>query len=105
MGVANTEQTFSYLVSQIRTLYPKFAYLHVVEPRVAGILDRDCQEHESNNFLRDIWVTPESKENGSVYITAGAFTRSEAIATSQRTGELVAFGRHFLANVCILMML
>ena len=101
MRMDDPEPTFSYLVSKIRQLYPKFAYLHVIEPRIAGTVDRDALESESNNFLRDIWVTPESKSNGSVYISAGGFSRSEAISTSQKTGELVAFGRYFISNVCL----
>lgn len=91
--------TFTYLVTQIRQLYPRFAYLHVVEPRVAGVMDRETLEGESNDFLRKIWNVPGSKENGSVFMSAGAYTRQLAIQVAEERDELIAFGRHFISNV------
>lgn len=91
--------TFTYLVTQIRQLYPRFAYLHVVEPRVAGVMDRETLEGESNDFLRKIWNVPGSKENGSVFMSAGAYTRQLAIQVAEERDELIALGRHFISNV------
>ena len=36
MGMANPIPTFSYLVKRLKELYPDFAYVHVVDPRVEG---------------------------------------------------------------------
>lgn len=99
MGMADPKPTFSYLVSQLRETYPRFAYLHVTEPRVAGSEDRKALQHESNDFLRAIWNAHGSADNGSPYIAAGGFTLEEAVEYVQNKGGLVAFGRHFISNV------
>lgn len=101
MRMSDPYPTFAYLVVRVRQLYPRFAYLHIVEPRVAGIADREALEGESNDFLRAIWNVPGSRENGSVYVTAGAYTRQLAIQAAEEKDDLVAFGRHFIANVRI----
>lgn len=101
MRMSDPYPTFAYLVVRVRQLYSRFAYLHIVEPRVAGIADRKALEGESNDFLRAIWNVPGSRENGSVYVTAGAYTRQLAIQAAEEKDDLVAFGRHFIANVCI----
>lgn len=41
---------FSYLVSQIAQRYPDFAYIHVVEPRVSGMTEREPQPGEVRGF-------------------------------------------------------
>lgn len=38
--------TFRYLVQQIAERQPKLAFIHVVEPRVNGAVDREVQEGE-----------------------------------------------------------
>lgn len=93
------EPTFAALVARIRDVYPRFAYLHVVEPRIAGAWDRTPLEGESNDFLRVIWKGPKSSSNGSVYISAGGYTPGSALEHAEKYGELVAFGRHFISNV------
>lgn len=91
--------TFTHLVKQIRQLYPRFAYIHVVEPRVSGAEDREPRPGESNDFLRAVWNVPGSKENGSVYISAGGYTRQLALKIAEEKGDLTAFGRPFIPNV------
>lgn len=86
--------TFSYLTSTIKERYPGFAYLHVIEPRITADADStDIPSEASNAFVADIW---EPKP----YITSGGFNRQLAItAAEENKNTLVAFGRHFLANV------
>ncbi|KAI0078452.1 NADH:flavin oxidoreductase/NADH oxidase [Panus rudis PR-1116 ss-1] len=92
MGMADPVPTFSYLVKQIAEKYPDFAYIHVVEPRVNGIFDRDeVAEHESNDFLRDIWAP-------RPFISAGGYNRQLALDVAEKKGDLIAFGRLFIAN-------
>ena len=93
------EPTFAALVARIREAYPRFAYLHVVEPRISGASDRIPLEGESNDFLRAIWKGPDSLQNGSVYISAGGFTADDALEYAEKTDELVAFGRYYISNV------
>ena len=81
--------TFAYFVSQVKERFPGLAYLHAVEPLVEpGVGD-------SNEFLREIW-------GDKVFIAAGGFAPQDAAETVQAKGGLVAFGRHYIANVSII---
>ncbi|KAI0000412.1 FMN-linked oxidoreductase [Russula vinacea] len=86
----NPIPVFTYLVTELRRRHPNFGYIHVVEPRVKGIVDRTF-ESESNDFLRTIWA-------GKRWISAGGFTRDSAIKQADEKGELIAFGRYFTSN-------
>ncbi|KAI0284118.1 FMN-linked oxidoreductase [Russula brevipes] len=89
----NPIATFSYLVSELRKRHPNFGYLHVIESRVQGVSDRSDSpgEEESNDFLRAIWTN-------KVWISAGGYTRDNAIKQADEYGELVAFGRYYTSN-------
>ena len=86
--------TFTYFVSQAKERFPNLAYLHAVEPRVIGPEDHECDESESNDFLRKIW-------GDKVFISAGGHTPQIAVETANTFGALVAFGRHYIANVSL----
>jgi NADPH2 dehydrogenase len=88
---------FSHLVEELRRRHPNFGYLHVIEPRVRGIFDRDDRavKEESNDFLRAIW-------GGKPWISAGGFLRDSAIKQADEKGELIAFGRYFTSNVSLI---
>jgi NADPH2 dehydrogenase len=92
MGMKDPRPTFSHLVSEAAKMYPDLAYLHVVEPRISGGADQDPSEGDSNDFLRDIW-------GPRPFISSGGYTRQSAIGTADSMGNLVAFGRLFIANV------
>ncbi|SJK98963.1 related to NADH:flavin oxidoreductase/12-oxophytodienoate reductase [Armillaria ostoyae] len=94
MKMANPIPTFTYLVSQLKARQPKLAYLHVVEPRVIGMDDRneeDIGAHEGNDFIRGLWAP-------KALISTGGYNRQSAIDTAESKGGLIAFGRQFLAN-------
>jgi NADPH2 dehydrogenase len=44
--MADLKPGFSYLVSEIAKHQPSFAYIHLVEPRVMGNIDREVREGE-----------------------------------------------------------
>lgn len=101
MGMADPKPAYTYFVEQMKARLPNMAYLHVTEPRVGaelGIQGVDGKERdegsisaeEENNFLRRIW-------SPRPFITAGGYTRELAIKAANR-GDIVAVGRHFLAN-------
>ncbi|KAI0076949.1 FMN-linked oxidoreductase [Panus rudis PR-1116 ss-1] len=90
MRMKDPMPTFSYLVNKIKEVHPDLAYIHVVEPRVDGTFDKDPGE-DSNNFLREIW-------SPRPYIAAGGLKRDTGIEFADTNGDLVAFGRFFLAN-------
>ncbi|OSX61257.1 hypothetical protein POSPLADRAFT_1146971 [Postia placenta MAD-698-R-SB12] len=91
MRMADPKPTYTYLVSRIKDLYPEFAYIHVMEPRVDGNVDREVQAGESNDFLREIWLP-------RTYIGVGGYTREDALEQCEKTGELIAFARSFISN-------
>ena len=99
MGMPHPHPTFAYLVSKIREAFPRFAYLHIVEPRVAGVNDRTPRIGESLGFLRAIWKGPKSEENGSVFMVAGGYAAKDALRVAEETGDLIAFGRFYISNV------
>jgi NADPH2 dehydrogenase len=88
--------TYTYIVQQIKERHPNLAFLHLIEPRIAGSSDIDelasrVDTLESNDFIRKIWAP-------RPIISAGAYTRESAIKRAE-TGELTAFGRLFISNV------
>ena len=93
----NPVPTFSYLASELRKCHPNLAYLHVIEPRFAtGSAARSARAHESNDFLREIW-------RGKVYISDGGYTRETAMEQADaHENVVVAFGRHYTANVSLM---
>jgi NADPH2 dehydrogenase len=101
MGMAHPKPTFAHVVTRIRDTYSNLAYLHLVEPRVdhrAELRTDERLEHaadgssETNDFIRDIW-------GGRPLITAGGYGRQSAMDVADRKGDLIAFSRHFIANV------
>ena len=92
MRMEDPKPTFAYFVSQAKERLPNLAYLHVAEPRVAGTEDHDCNEVDSNDFLREIW-------GDKVFIATGGYTPQNAAETAQTKGGLIAFGRYYIANV------
>jgi len=73
--------------------------LHVPEPRASGLLYREPEKGESNDFLKDIWLNEGGKDHKRVYVAAGGFTAQTAVQeTEARDGVVVAFGRHFVPN-------
>lgn len=91
--MANPIPTFGYFVEQLRVRFPDLAYLHVVDPRVDIRVEAtgDAPVERSNQFIRDIWAP-------RPLISAGGYTRELAIEAGEM-GDLIAFGRSFLANV------
>ncbi|CCL99889.1 uncharacterized protein FIBRA_01914 [Fibroporia radiculosa] len=91
MCMNDPKPTFAYLVSRVAELYTGFAYVHTVEPRTQGEAFREHGPEESNDFLRDIWAP-------RPFITAGGYTRELALEQSEKSGNLIAFGRIFISN-------
>lgn len=93
MGMKDPVPQFSYIVQHIRDRYPGFAYIHLVEPRVDGWIDRDdIPKGQSNDFIRKI-ASP------IPIISAGGYTPQSGQTAADKTGDLIAYGRAFIANV------
>ncbi|KAJ6564446.1 FMN-linked oxidoreductase [Mycena capillaripes] len=96
MGMQEPKPTFTYLVRQIVERHPEFAYIHAIEPRIdATTLRVVVPEGWSNDFLRNIWVSPQS---GRRFISAGGYTRALAFEFAENKDDIIAFGRPFISN-------
>ncbi len=88
---SNPEALFTYLAQQLSAL--KLAYLHLIEPRIAGNIEDESKDQApvAAQLIR--------KHYAGTIIAAGGFDGPKAEAILQ-TGDadLVAFGRHFVAN-------
>ncbi|KIJ42156.1 hypothetical protein M422DRAFT_254849 [Sphaerobolus stellatus SS14] len=79
---------FSYLIRAIRDTYPDFAYIHLVEaPHEDVQIPRDPAV---NDPFRDIW-------SPRPFISA-MHTVDSAVRAAENKGDIIAFGRIFLAN-------
>jgi NADPH2 dehydrogenase len=96
MKMTDPIPAFSYLASQLKEKFPDLAYMHIIEPWIAGNVTINAIEGapDSTDFLREIW------EPG-VFIAAGKFNRDTALHTADTKGGLIGFGRPFIANVSI----
>jgi N-ethylmaleimide reductase len=90
MSDTNPGALFDYLAGQLNRF--SLAYLHIVEPRVKGnVLIAERQAPIAAERLRKIF-------KGKI-IAAGGFEPDTAEAIIQKgDADLVAFGRHFVAN-------
>jgi N-ethylmaleimide reductase len=81
--------TFPYVAQALARF--GLAYLHVIEPRVTGNVSNDLQQPVAAGWLRPLF--------GGPVIAAGGFDSAGAKAIlAEGDADLVAFGRHFLAN-------
>lgn len=91
MSDANPEALFIYVAEQLATL--KLAYLHLIEPRIAGNIEDETRSQAplASRLIR--------KHYAGTIIAAGGFDGASAEAILQAgDADLVAFGRHFIAN-------
>jgi N-ethylmaleimide reductase len=90
MSDSNPQALFDYLAGQLNCF--GLAYLHIIEPRVKGnTLIAEGQAPVAAEQLRKIF-------KGNI-IAAGGFEPDSAEAVVEKgDADLVAFGRHFLAN-------
>lgn len=88
--------TWSYLTTEIQKKYPNLSYLHFIQARahvhVERVAGAPMTPPDTLQPFRDIWKGP--------FITASGFSNAteSAIELAEKTGNLIAFGRAFLAN-------
>lgn len=106
MGMQDPKPTFGHLVKQLRALHPGLSFIHAVEPRVSDG-SWVVPNESSNDFIRRIWVdnlhdSQAEKEKGNekrrVMISAGGYTRDLGMGYADKNGDLIAYGRLFIAN-------
>ncbi|WP_285353257.1 alkene reductase [Pseudomonas sp. ME-P-057] len=91
MGDSDPEGLFSYVAQQLAPL--NLAYLHLIEPRILGNIE------DENADPTPVAAKLMRKHYKGVIIAAGGFNGESAEAIIQEgNADLVAFGRHFIAN-------
>ncbi|KAF2167616.1 hypothetical protein M409DRAFT_66100 [Zasmidium cellare ATCC 36951] len=91
MGMKDPLPQFLDLLTRLKPL--KLAYIHLIEPRIAGSLEVDT--HDTLEPLMKHW------SNTSPVVLASGYTPSSALEAAQAFQQydiIIAFGRHFTAN-------
>jgi len=91
MSDSNPEGLFTYVAQQLAPL--NLAYLHLIEPRIAGNIEDESKDQApvAAQLIR--------KHYKGTIIAAGGFNGDSAEAIlNAGDADLVAFGRHFIAN-------
>ena len=94
-------KTFVPLVQRVLERFPRLAYIHLVEPRMNGGVDRNnASDSESLDPIREV-IAQHNRQTGAgvQLIVAGGLTVESALAHADKhPGDLVAFGRYFISN-------
>ncbi|KAF4450805.1 putative NADPH2 dehydrogenase chain OYE2 [Fusarium austroafricanum] len=94
MRMKDPEPQFTHLISKLKPL--GLAYLHLIEPRIAGNVEREADDKESLEFALNTWG-----QSGPVILAGGynAEKANKALETSCKEKPIAfAFGRHFISN-------
>jgi N-ethylmaleimide reductase len=90
MSDSNPELTFGYVAEQLNRF--GLAYLHLVEPRIVGDIEAgDVLLPVAAAQLRQLFTGP-------IIATGGFQPEGAAAIIARGDADLVAFGRHFIAN-------
>jgi len=90
MSDSNPSVLFPYVAARLAER--RLAYLHVIEPRVSG--SEDVKEEKPGYTLSEI-----RKVYDGPIIAAGGYEPVNAVtAVAEGAADLIAFGRHFIAN-------
>lgn len=91
MGDSNPEALFTHVARELDKL--KIAYLHLIEPRILGVIEDEkwSQTPIAARTLRKHFT-------GTIIVAGGFDGKSANDILEAGDADLVAFGRHFIAN-------
>ena len=93
MSATDSVPTYSYVIAELRKRHPGLAYIHAIEPRIEGISEGPTVPNgASNDFIRELW-------HEKRLITNAGYTRESGMQIANEKGDLIAYGRPFIANV------
>jgi NADPH2 dehydrogenase len=92
MGLDDPVPQHKHFVESLVNSHPDLAYVHFVEPAISGDSTARPVEGETNDPFRKIWAP-------RPFISCGNYNRESAIKVAEDKGDVVAFGRPFIANV------
>ncbi|KAH6893968.1 NADH:flavin oxidoreductase/NADH oxidase [Coprinopsis sp. MPI-PUGE-AT-0042] len=91
MKMENPVPQFEHFISCLVKTHPSLAYLHFIEPTISGLTSAPAAEWETNDYFRKAW-------GPRPFISCGDYTRESAINVAETKGDIIAFGRAFIAN-------
>ncbi|KAI9362161.1 hypothetical protein BD770DRAFT_382086, partial [Pilaira anomala] len=85
-------ETWGHLVKSLQEKHSNLAFVDFIEPRADFCVDEYAKQPDSLEPFRNIWKGP--------MISAGGYTfdTQKAMDVAEQTGNLIAFGRLFIAN-------
>ena len=90
--LADIHATFSYFASELKSRFPDFAYLHLVEPRVSGLGACEVKAGEGLDFLAELW-------GPKPLLIAGGHKEEDAeVSTRKYANSVAIYGRYFISN-------
>lgn len=92
MGDATPEATFGYVVTQLNTM--NLAYLHLVEPVIVGIARDENFDPRWDAIIKQL----RGSYSGVLMLAGGYDQKTAEAALESGRGDIIAFGRNFLAN-------
>ncbi|KAJ3371070.1 hypothetical protein HDU91_005593 [Kappamyces sp. JEL0680] len=104
-------ETFGYISRQIAAAHPELAYVSFTEPRWSS----ERTKKYSNDYFRAVFrgvsglvsrlesdatlvFDDPSEAHKTVFLSAGGYSAHEAETIGDRTGDLIAYGRFYIAN-------
>ncbi|KAI0752143.1 NADH:flavin oxidoreductase/NADH oxidase [Fomes fomentarius] len=90
MGMENPVPQYTYLVDQFKSKYPNLAFIHTVSAS-SPLNELPKDKSLDTGFIYKLWAP-------RPVITTGGYDRESGIKVAEETGQLVGYGRAFLAN-------
>lgn len=88
MGMVDPTPQFLHFINSLREDHPNLAYIHVLQPSV----ENGVRLPGSNDAFREAWAP-------RPFLSADGHDRDSALRDSAQYGDVIVFGRHFIANV------
>lgn len=92
MGDATPEETFGYIAKELNTM--NLAYLHLVEPAIVGITRDENYDPRWDAIIKHL----RTQFTGILMLAGGYEAETAEHALSSGRGDIIAFGRKFIAN-------
>lgn len=92
MGDATPVETFGYIAKQLNTM--NLAYLHLVEPAIVGIVRDENYDPRWDAIIKHL----RTQYTGVLMLAGGYEAETAEQALSSGRGDIIAFGRKFIAN-------
>ncbi|KAI9476143.1 MAG: hypothetical protein EXX96DRAFT_601866 [Benjaminiella poitrasii] len=92
MDIENEVENYGYVVAELYKRYPNLAYLHLIQKRTNILDENSSSTIDSLEPYRKLWK--------GTLVSASGYSKVPEFAAelAEKTGDLIAFGRTFIAN-------